>query len=990
MREYFGFNQAMKTKIILTLAIAITFATVVCSQHPSSNPLSFYLTKIDDACNSSTGKMTANVSGGATPYSVQWSNGETAYTIDSLAAGIYTCTVTDGASTVVTHQDTIINGSVKFSYSTIHPIVASGESGTMTIDTLLNGVYPFTVSWYDGSTGPSNTIYYYPTFSTLPLNCNYITSNDIGFGIKCPVTVTDNNGCQGRDSIEIRPYRFQFPSVFHKTPGCAGYGGGSISFNLEGLSQTPSSEWGNYWEWNEAYEFKAVLIDTNYNPVDSTGGTNVSFSPWQRWFEFNNIEPGKYFCQMYLNNFVHFQTVPFEIFSFPEEIPSLSTPCGNVNGNIYVDIDRDCFRSGYEPPLPNSTVVVQPGNIYKTADASGNYSVNLTFGNYSISHFNSYPGVGPNCPAQPYNFTLDIVTPQRVINFADTADNVTDLSAITTSGAVRPGFNTTASVLVRNNRFVTAYNNNLTVAYDTTLQLLSTNPLATATTQGTIQWAIDSVAALQDKIFYMQFHTPADTSLIGDIWVAKASVTTGSVENYLANNLDSVAVTITGSVDPNEKSVMPSGITNDHLISAEADYLKYTIRFQNTGTDTAFNVVVVDTISPQFLLNTFINGPSSHNYRYEIDSLPVVKFYFDNILLPDSNINEEASHGFVSFLIKRNPALTTGDVISNTASIYFDFNPAVITNTAFVQLYNCENLGEIILSGDSVCMGDTVTITQKSQLPLTSFQWFIDGNSYSSTDTILLSVNHTGVYNVELAAANEICTVSFSKQILADSATAAISLNGLAVICGGNPVTLSANNGTAYLWNTGATTQTISVSNSGIYTVTVTNNFCSAISAPLGLVNVPLPPQPSITSWTGNTLLCNLIGYHYQWYLNGVLLPDDTLQSLPVTINGIYTVIITDNNGCSATSIGYNISVGIAENSHPEILINNIFDDLIIIKGTHINGEIMLSDISGKVILRQQTSENHTQVNTANLTKGFYLINYWQANKSTTFKTVKF
>lgn len=976
----------MKTKFILFFAFVLNFNTVVFSQQSAHASLSLDIRGVvNDACNSSTGSMKAYVFGGVWPYTYQWSNGETTQSIDSLPVGIYTCTVTDGALTVVTAQDTIVNGGIKFFTTTVNPIVGiSNPDGLITIDSFLNGVGPFSVSWFDGGTGSTRTVN--NSIYLLPPNCSYLTDGTTGYGFKCPVVVMDNNGCSGGDSIEVKHFGSEFIGIY-ATPGCPGYSGGGIEFIIYGES-VYSGDWGTSWQWNKAYDFKAVLLDSVSNPIDSTAGIDNPPSPWSRNFIFENLEPGIYSCLLYLNNGISFH--PVSNFGIQVEVPSLPTPCGNVNGNIFADIQRDCYHAGNEPSIPNSTVTIQPGNIYKTADVSGNYSVNLAFGNYSISHFNSYPGIAPNCPVQPYNFTLDNVTPQRVINFADTADNVTDLSAIITSGAVRPGFNTNASVLVRNNRFVTAYNNNLTVAYDTTLQLLSTNPVAASSTPGVIQWNIDSITGLQDKNYFMEFQTPADTSLIGDLWAATANITTGSVENYLDNNLDSVAVTITGSADPNDKSVMPSGITNDHLISAEADYLKYTIRFQNTGTDTAFNVVVVDTITPQFLLNTFINGPSSHNYRYEIDSLPVVKFYFDNILLPDSNTNEEASHGYVSFLIKREPSLTNNAVISNAASIYFDFNPAVITNTAFVQLYDCENLSEIILSDDSVCVGDSVILLQQPQLPLNSLEWFIDGNSYSSNDTVLFAVNQQGIYNVELVAANEICAVSFSKQILADSATAAISLNGLAVICGGNPVTLSANNGTAYLWNNGATTQTISVSNSGIYTVTVTNNFCSAISAPVGIVNVPLPPQPSITSWTGNSILCNLTGYSYQWYLNGVLLPDDTLQSLAVTVNGIYTVNITDSNGCTATSTGYSIAVGISENSPPNIVVNTVFNSFIIIRGTHIEGTIVLCDVSGKEILRQQTVEGETQLNVPGLAKGFYFLHYKYKTTDTAVKALKF
>jgi len=52
-------------------------------------------------------------------------------------------------------------------------------------------------------------------------------------------------------------------------------------------------------------------------------------------------------------------------------------------------------------------------------------------------------------------------------------------------------------------------------------------------------------------------------------------------------------------------------------------------------------------------------------------------------MLPDSNVNEAASHGFVKFKISQKEDLSLGTVIYNRATIYFDFNDAVITNETF-------------------------------------------------------------------------------------------------------------------------------------------------------------------------------------------------------------------------------------------------------------------------------------------------------------------
>ncbi len=137
-----------------------------------------------------------------------------------------------------------------------------------------------------------------------------------------------------------------------------------------------------------------------------------------------------------------------------------------------------------------------------------------------------------------------------------------------------------------------------------------------------------------------------------------------------------------GSYDPNDKRVFPAGYGPSHYITVD-DRLNYHIRFQNTGTDTAFTVVILDTLSPYVNITTLVPGTSSHPYVMDVVGNNVLRFTFNNILLPDSFVNEPASHGFVKFSIEQQPNNPLGTVIENSAAIYFDFNEPVITNTAF-------------------------------------------------------------------------------------------------------------------------------------------------------------------------------------------------------------------------------------------------------------------------------------------------------------------
>ncbi|HRD38415.1 MAG TPA: T9SS type A sorting domain-containing protein, partial [Bacteroidia bacterium] len=145
------------------------------------------------------------------------------------------------------------------------------------------------------------------------------------------------------------------------------------------------------------------------------------------------------------------------------------------------------------------------------------------------------------------------------------------------------------------------------------------------------------------------------------------------------DNSDTANVTVTGSYDPNDKRVNPEGNITPSFVSA-GNYLDYTINFQNTGTDTAFTVIIKDTISNFLDLSTFQFVASSKPVLIDINA-NIIDFKFYNILLPDSNVNEPGSHGFVSYRIKPKSTATLGDVIKNTAFIYFDFNSPIVTNT---------------------------------------------------------------------------------------------------------------------------------------------------------------------------------------------------------------------------------------------------------------------------------------------------------------------
>ncbi len=191
-----------------------------------------------------------------------------------------------------------------------------------------------------------------------------------------------------------------------------------------------------------------------------------------------------------------------------------------------------------------------------------------------------------------------------------------------------------------------------------------------------------------DSCFALQVF-PNQTSLLSRpvAVVANCASSNGNLSLLLQlpNNENELATAIhcdqvRGSYDPNDKVGFPQGLTPAHYIEKGQD-IEYRIRFQNTGNDTAFLIRVVDTLPATLDPASIRPIAGSHEYTWDVSKNGIITFTFANILLPDSTTNEPLSHGFISFHVSQQPNLPDGTLINNSASIYFDFNEPVLTNT---------------------------------------------------------------------------------------------------------------------------------------------------------------------------------------------------------------------------------------------------------------------------------------------------------------------
>lgn len=196
------------------------------------------------------------------------------------------------------------------------------------------------------------------------------------------------------------------------------------------------------------------------------------------------------------------------------------------------------------------------------------------------------------------------------------------------------------------------------------------------------------------------------------------------------------------SYDPNDKASSTIGVSKDSfLLQTDTSALKYLIRFQNVGNDTAYNVEIVDQLSEHLDVSTFKYLGSSHEPNISITDGMELKFDFQNIMLPDSGTNQLGSNGFVNFSIKPKANLIHRTNITNKAAIYFDFNDPVITNTTSDVIVHNIPIDAPILT--SATLRDAMTI----QLDYKSSDPFAKGVEIyrSVNDTLNYKLVHTDV-----------------------------------------------------------------------------------------------------------------------------------------------------------------------------------------------------------------------------------------------------
>ncbi len=201
-------------------------------------------------------------------------------------------------------------------------------------------------------------------------------------------------------------------------------------------------------------------------------------------------------------------------------------------------------------------------------------------------------------------------------------------------------------------------------------------PTPSSVSGNTITWNLIGVSTTLVKLCYFVVDNKGLLK-VGDTVNETIKVTPTTGDSDPSNNIEFISDAVRAGCDPNEMWVSPAGYI------PSGTNIKYTINFENTGNDTAFNISVYDTLSP-FLDPTSIDIVMASGVmnitQYNQDGYNVVKFDFPNINLLDSSHHGQCD-GAVIFTINTKQGLANGTKIDNRAGIYFDYNDVVMTNT---------------------------------------------------------------------------------------------------------------------------------------------------------------------------------------------------------------------------------------------------------------------------------------------------------------------
>jgi uncharacterized repeat protein (TIGR01451 family) len=440
-----------------------------------------------------------------------------------------------------------------------------------------------------------------------------------------------------------------------------------------------------------------------------------------------------------------------------------------VSGTVFNDADQNGIWDSWTETTVNEIgiVTLEELNITAAVNASGGFMFNdIPEGNYTytfsdpdnnwvLSTTNTYVHNSTDCGPIYIGAIPDFDLMEQVSYLADVWSNNT----IHCENGFNPG-------IWLSNSGNQPLNGTITMVFDAALvpeYLTGVEPY-NSYSNGTMVWNVVDLAAGESMFYQCHIQGPGFT-FMGDVFEFTFNMTLDDGMGGTFIDTDwLINPTVVCSFDPNDKNAIPEGFAEPHFVLAD-DEIEYRIRFQNTGNAPATNVEVVDSLDVAHLdLSTFEVKFASHELNTVVDVDGVVHFHFDNINLPDSASDEPGSQGFVVYKIKTRTDAQGWDEINNTAYIYFDSNPAIITNTTFHTIYDCA-WNEGLPASQEMCPG-IASITATASNFIDIYNWSLDGTPLEESGSFVqIPFSTSGQHELVLEIGNSLCTTTSTMMV---------------------------------------------------------------------------------------------------------------------------------------------------------------------------------------------------------------------------------
>jgi uncharacterized repeat protein (TIGR01451 family) len=489
-----------------------------------------------------------------------------------------------------------------------------------------------------------------------------------------------------------------------------------------------------------------------------------------------------------------------------------------IAGKLFIDANANGLYDTGELGVPMRRIEIDSsasaytwsnGQYTYTLLAEGNYSVvapSITHWQYSTAQDSLVDITIPNTMHTNVNFG---VTPVEIVTEIETTFGVFPHRCNANHGGH----------LFMHNTGTTTPDCKVTLVIPDEVSLAYASLPISYTNGDSIVWNIDSIAPFQFPSIYFHFNSPG-VEFIDSVFTYQCIIESYTDGVLVNTNVESHTQTQTCAYDPND--ITEYNGWGDEGFILNGDELLYTIRFQNTGNAPAEDVRVENQLSEFLQWNTLQPVAWSHDFNLTIDELGRATFTFDQIMLPDSTTNELESHGFITYSISAVAELLPLTEIENTADIYFDFNPAVVTNTEVNTIFDCSLMEGLNIMDASGCAGGTLLL--QNAVPYSeSYTWTIDDQLIATTASAEYLMTEAGTHTLVQTAGNPLCEVEYGAVLIVSPTP-----DAPAIIQNGNMLTATGSG--VFVWSlngeviAGANNNTLEITQSGNYSVVLASN----------------------------------------------------------------------------------------------------------------------------------------------------------------------